>query len=123
MYIVGCTRQECRNGSDEKTSCERVSRTESITGRASNKTDEQSSQQSDNVRIADLICCQVEVFFDNVVEQRWEGVPEWLLVIEKTSRHGRFLRNQQVNLPRPEGYHESKPREKENATMDTDHIE
>ena len=34
-----------------------------------------------------------------------------------------FFGNQQVNSPRPEGYHESEPREEENATMDTDHIE
>ena len=49
VHIVCCARQESWDGSDEKTSCECVSRTESIASRASDETDEQSCNQSDDV--------------------------------------------------------------------------
>jgi hypothetical protein len=75
MHVVCCTGEEGRNGTNEKTSCKCVSRTESIACRASDQTDEQSGHQSNDVRIADLIRRQVKVCFDDVVEQRWEGVP------------------------------------------------
>ena len=65
----------------------------------------------------------MEVFFDNVVEQGWEGVPVGMLAIVRTVRHSRYTWTRLVNLPRPESDHESKPREEEHATMDADHIE
>lgn len=65
----------------------------------------------------------MEVFFDNVVEQRWEGVPGRMLAIVRTIKHCRYTETRRVNLPRPESDHESKPREEEHATMNADHIE
>ena len=65
----------------------------------------------------------MEVFFDDVVEQRWEGVPFGMLEIGRTIRHCAYAETRWVNLPRPERDHESKPREEEHATMDAYHIE
>lgn len=65
----------------------------------------------------------MEVCLDNVVEQRWECVPGWTLEIVQTIRDCRYVETRQVNLPRPESDHESKPREEEHAAMNADHIE
>jgi hypothetical protein len=86
MHVVGCSGKEGRDGSNEQTSCECVSRTESIASRTSDQTDEQSCYEGDNVRVGDLILCQVQVFADDIVEQRRESVPGWVLAILHADR-------------------------------------
>lgn len=49
MYVVCCARKESRDGADQETSCECVSRTESIAGRTSNQSDQQCGDQSNDV--------------------------------------------------------------------------
>lgn len=75
--VVYCAREEGGNGANQKTSCKCVSWPESVTRRTSDQADQKCCTQSDDVGVGHLDLGDFEVFLDDIVEQRWKGVPVW----------------------------------------------
>lgn len=123
MDVVRCAGEECWDGPDEKTSCKCVSWTEAIACGTSNQANEECCDQSNDVRVTNLVGGEVEVFFDDVVEQRWERIPRKTSAFPCTDRWGWRSKNATADIPRPESDHKTKPREEEHPSVNIDGIQ